>query len=181
MEYNKVFGIGLPKTGTVSLQKCLTGMGFRTLHFPEYFLKDVYINGNYEWPDTWDAIVNFGETFYASLDEQYPNSKFIYTMRSVEDWLKSVEKHFKQWGKHKPYQLPMIDVFGSLVYNEARCRELYETHYSSIHHYFYTKYDSIEKFKGKLLVLRLENNDVSEKLAKFLGKSAVEFPHLHRS
>lgn len=175
-EYNKVFGIGLPKTGTVSLARCLSGMGFRTLHFPEYFLKDVYLNGNYEWPDTWDAIVNFGETFYATLDETYPNSKFIYTTRPMKDWLKSIEKHFKQWGKHKPYQLPMIDVFGTLVYNEARCRELYKTHRKAVTSYFDRKQDQIQ-----ILDLTYKGNFSSELLSIFLDKPAADFPHLHRT
>ena len=37
-------------------------------------------------------LTNFGEHFYPQLDQAYPNSKFILTIRDEETWLVSWKK-----------------------------------------------------------------------------------------
>jgi len=123
---NKIFGIGLPKTGTTSLNKALQILGYRSVHSPiqytfaqssgipmykwgyvvENTLKDEgLLKFVPEWSDIkedlkisdWDAITNFGEHTYPILDKKFPNSKFILTVRNKNTWLKSVNSLLGGW------------------------------------------------------------------------------------
>lgn len=88
----KVFNIGLPKTGTSSLAKALEVLGIKCLHNPHHLREEV-MQGNFHFDSSgdWQAICNFGEHFYPQLDQAYLGSKFILTERDLESWLKSIE------------------------------------------------------------------------------------------
>ena len=81
----KVFGIGLPKTGTTSLGYCFRRLWFkhRTFHMDlalkvkrnqvnEALREAERFEAFEDWP--WFAI-------YRELDQRFPNSKFILTLR----------------------------------------------------------------------------------------------------
>jgi hypothetical protein len=88
-DVNKVFGIGLPKTGTTSLNAALNHLGFNSIHNPLDLRRQAH-EGQYRFDrDDWDALTNFGEHFYPQLDEAYPGSKFILTVRNEEEWAES--------------------------------------------------------------------------------------------
>lgn len=94
-EINKVFGIGLPKTGTTSLNSALSQLGFTSLHNPLDLRQQAH-EGNYRFDrNDWDALTNFGEHFYPQLDEAYPGSKFILTVRDEEEWIDSWRRQIK--------------------------------------------------------------------------------------
>ena len=93
----RIFGIGMHKTATTSLHKAFQILGFDSLHW-----------GRGEAPLIWEEVNAAGrsmtlERFYAAcdmpipllyqkLDEAYPGSKFILTIRDEAKWLKSVER-----------------------------------------------------------------------------------------
>ncbi|MEO1350360.1 MAG: sulfotransferase, partial [Cyanobacteria bacterium J06635_15] len=53
---SKIFNIGLPKTGTVSLNAALVLLGYRSLHNPLDLRFMSYKKGIYNYPrDDWDA------------------------------------------------------------------------------------------------------------------------------
>ena len=96
----RIFGIGLHKTATTSLHHALRMLGFDSVHWPSG-----------EWArDVWDEMRNLGrsptlERSYAAtdlpipllfreLDQAYPGSKFILTLRDEVDWLRSVRDHW---------------------------------------------------------------------------------------
>ena len=116
---NKILGVGLPKTGTTSLQKALQILGYRTVHSPRQYTFSQCLNiPMHRWEEVvstvfkeenflkyipavgslkkdlkitdWDAMVNFGEHIYPILDKKFPNSKFILTVRDKVSWLESV-------------------------------------------------------------------------------------------
>jgi hypothetical protein len=90
--FNKIFNIGLPKTGTTSLHQALKELGFMSVHNPRPFRKQA-AEGQYHFePDDWRALNNFGEHCYPQLDQAYPNSKFILTVRDEQAWLASWQK-----------------------------------------------------------------------------------------
>jgi hypothetical protein len=89
VDINKVFGIGLPKTGTTSLNAALNHLGLKSIHNPLDLRRQAH-EGQYCFDrDDWDALTNFGEHFYPQLDEAYPGSKFILTVRDEEEWADS--------------------------------------------------------------------------------------------
>ncbi|WPJ97739.1 sulfotransferase [Coraliomargarita algicola] len=104
----KVFVIGLPKTGTTSVDAALTMLGYRCRHNPFNF-RALAMRGCYRFEpvDDWDALSNFGEHFYPQLDKEYPNSRFILTTREKESWLTSVERQFSKFDGLGLHHMPL--------------------------------------------------------------------------
>jgi hypothetical protein len=87
---NKVFGIGLSRTGTTSLNSCLNVLGFNSKH---WMINKKII----DWVDIFnfngltDTPISFQ---FESIYYAFPKAKFIYTIRDSDSWGKSVERHF---------------------------------------------------------------------------------------
>jgi hypothetical protein len=107
----RVFGIGLHKTGTTSLAKALTQLGYRCAHWPsahwakavwEEFQADQRSLTLEKTPAATDLPLAL---LFRELDDAYPGSKFVLTTRDEGDWLRSVERHFSPdnrfWGTWK--------------------------------------------------------------------------------
>lgn len=96
---NKIFEIGLPKTGTTSL-----GMAYEILGFKKRgWNHRIYDLWKEKGMDYLFPIIDNATAFqdgpwhdcdYKILDQRYPNSKFIILERNNEDWLRSKEMHF---------------------------------------------------------------------------------------
>jgi hypothetical protein len=95
----KVFGIGLNKTGTTTLGECGKILGLCCTSCDKGLLEDVASRNDFsriihkvnqhdlfeDWP--WPLI-------YKQLDQMFPGSKFILTVRSSEGkWLESLKNH----------------------------------------------------------------------------------------
>jgi len=97
----RVFGIGMHKTGTTSLASALNTLGFECAHWPSP-----------RWArDVWEEVSQHGRSptlerhmaatdlpmplLYRQLDLNYPGSKFVLTVRSEENWLRSVKNHWE--------------------------------------------------------------------------------------
>lgn len=103
----KIFGIGLNKTATYSLSKALNLLGFNSLHYrsPKHkkliakIMIDNKANGRrpLHGLDRYDAFTDFFTQsttgIYTVLDEAYPDSQFILTVRDLDSWLSSRENH----------------------------------------------------------------------------------------
>lgn len=88
----KVIGIGLPRTGTCSLSKALTILGYSVQHFP--------LNIKSKWREYLtkrDAIVDITMLGFRpkELFEKFPEAIFIYTKRDNESWVKSMKQLYK--------------------------------------------------------------------------------------
>jgi hypothetical protein len=172
---NKIFNIGLPKSGTTSLQAALVKLGYRSFHNPTRLRSLSYERGIYRYPrDDWDALTNFGEHFYPQLDSCYPNSRFILTIRDKEAWLNSAEK----WFSRKPKN-PWIDyrgrveVFGCTYFQRERFAYVFDLHYRNVCDYFSER-------QHDLLILDPSVESAWTKLCDFLGHPVPEepFPHV---
>ena len=90
----KIFCIGLSRTGTTSLTKALNILGYRAVHAPGlkvFFNRPFMFRGHHLENDNAFAdisVIPFYKTFYY----KFPNSKFILTIRDVESWLVSLSK-----------------------------------------------------------------------------------------
>jgi len=161
MKPNKVFCIGLPKTGTTSMTIALGQLGYRTLHNPKEVRHHMVMN-NYPIPGSqkWDALSNVGEWKFPDLDHAYPNSKFILTTRPIEPWLASLSKKNQPKNHHV-----RLEIFGCYFYNELRFRHIREQHIMAVTSYFHNRPNDLlifDMFSGPL-----EAN--WSKLASFLG------------
>jgi len=168
----KVFGIGLSRTGTVSLSAALTRLGYSTKHYP-HLLKIVELSRQY------DALTDSPVAPYAEvLDRLYPDAKFILTVRDVADWLESCRRHWarraiadirpgwKLWNRRANYGMETYDA-------EAFARS-YHAHASRVCAYF-------EGRPGQLLILDICGGEGYERLCPFLGLPVIDepFPHLN--
>ncbi len=198
--FNKIFNIGLPRTGTTSLNRALNDLGFRSIHNPKHFRKQA-MEGRYHFDnDDWQALTNFGEHFYPQLDQTYPNSKFILTVRDEMDWLNSWRRQIgnstgdevpTRWAWTRPLRMwerkmrrvfgyntrithmhARIDIFGTYKFHADRCLYVYRLH----------RKDALDYFKERpqdLLVMDICGADGWEKLCPFLEIRAfpkVPFP-----
>lgn len=170
----KVFNIGLPKTGTTSLHQALLQLRYRSLHNPLKFRELSYRQGIYRYPDdNWDALTNFGEHFYPQLDRNYPDSRFILTLRDKERWLQSTEKWFSRRPlKPKKDNIGRVETFGCMRFNHERFSYVYDYHLNNVKTYFKHRPDD-------LLILNIDTDDSWVKLCTFLNEpiSDSSFPH----
>ena len=169
---NKIIGIGLPKTGTSTLSRCLTAMNIPTLHFGSNKCDGIRHNmyrGIYKYNimNKYKGITNAFDTIYPQIDKTYPNSVFILTIRNKDDWLKSCEKHFNKallnvGEEAMTFMRHNIITFGTCLYNEDRFSYVYDTHLENAQRYFQDRKDS-------LLTINICEADNLGSLYKFLA------------
>ncbi|WP_373528649.1 sulfotransferase family protein [Nostoc sp.] len=172
---SKIFGIGLSKTGTSSLHNALELLGYSSVHFP------------LTWAafDSHDAASDLPVACrFKELDERYPGSKFILTIRDMRGWLQSCADHFGHRVKLEqfPVQLRVIfmwhrqQVFGTVGYDPVLFEEAYLRHLEHVQQYFLSR-------PQDLLVLNICVGEGWKKLCPFLGYPILEvpFPHSNRA
>jgi len=176
---NKVFDIGFHKTGTKSLGKALELLNYRVCG--PIGVRDINISQKlpqlaFEQAEHFDAFQdNPWAILYRELDQHFPSSKFILTLRPTTSWIASVVKYFGT------EDTPMRELiygkgYGHPVGNEARYIQRYEQHNQAVLDYFKHRPDD-------LLILRLTEGEGWEKLCPFLHKSipTLSFPHENRN
>lgn len=104
---NKVFCIGLNRTGTTSLHNALRMLGYNSVHFKDdegNNIKDMIVNNllskhnilngldHYDAFTDWERAPYTVEVVQKFLNE-YPKAKFILNYRDVESWIESRKKH----------------------------------------------------------------------------------------
>lgn len=180
----KIFGLGLSKTGTSSLEEALNILGFPTIHYPfDLATYNELRRGEYKLSilQQYRGIVDIPVApYYAQLDKAYPGSKFILTVRNIESWLKSAEKHWElmmKWWHNYPefkkfHEFIGAAVYGSIEFNEGRFRFVYNTHVKNV----------IDYFSGRdndLLVIDICSGEGWKKLCEFLQVPLPEVPFPH--
>ena len=202
---DKVFCIGFNKTGTTSIELVLNNFGYvvgrqieAELLMDDWAMRD--FRRIIDFCETAEAFqdVPFSLDFtYQALDQAFPKSKFILTVRNnADEWyrslvrfhakivgvtsaptandLKNASYHSKGW-LWRQHQY----IFGAdedTVYNEALYKSCYTNHNHQVLEYF--------KYRPKdLLVINLAEPTAMQNLCEFLeieydGKA---MPHLNRS
>lgn len=179
----KIFGVGLPKTGTRSLGYCYRRFGFKHRSYDmdlavqvkrnqlEPVFAEVAKHEAFEdWP--WFSI-------YRELDLRFPGSKFILTLRKDTDaYVNSLRGHHERQGIRKVgFVKPhwWNELFGVEPCDwdyEASARR-YERHNREVLEYFAGRIDK------DLLVVCWENGDGWAKLSGFLNKRQPDEPFPH--
>lgn len=180
----KIFGVGLPKTGTSSLSRALEILGYRSCHFPHDPVTVAELKaGRYDLSilQEYDALTDVPvPAVFAQLDAVWPGSKFVLTVRDLPSWLESC--------RHAPFnqpdQVPAVGsmrefyrvlLYGTVVFQADRFAWVYETHERQVTEHF------AGENSNRLLVLDLVGGEGWERLCPFLGVPApdVPFPHLN--
>jgi hypothetical protein len=199
----KILGVGLSKTGTMSLTVALRRVGFKTMHYDRARLNDVLDGSNprpnFRRYDDVDAVTDIPSAyFYRELLEAYPEAKAILTIRDVESWWRSVSHHVN-------VQFPLPQHLGCAPWTQplgsAPCTDsdAHARFMLLLHNYVYGSPTALEFLWKKkyldhnecvvqqvpserLLVMNITAGDGWEKLCGFLGVPVPDapFPHLHR-
>ncbi len=175
---SKVCYIGHFKTGTVSFWKAMQKLKYNSVHFPMDYFQYLDDYGNVSWPTKYTAFSNCNEIEYPLVDKTYPNSKFVYPLRPVEDWLESIELFLNRPGRdvQADYWIDrrLKKCLGSESFNRALYRKSYLAHQEKVFEYF--------EGRDNFLALDLYADDKWGPLCKFLDKPIPkrEYPHLHK-
>ena len=180
----KVIGIGLPKTGTTTLGYCFRRFGYKHRTYDmdlavqvkkkqlDVVLEEAEKYETFEdWP--WFLI-------YKELDQRFPNSKFILTLRKdTETYVRSLQGHHERQGiRNHDFVKPhwWDDVFGvnPSEWDYEKSARRYEQHNRDVLAYF------AGRINKDLLVVCWENGDGWSELSRFLNKQPPNepFPHL---
>lgn len=177
----KVFGIGLSRTGSASLAEALRLLGYRTAHIVEH--KNA-LRGQTSWFHgdfladclaDYDAAADLPiATYFPQLDERYPRSRFILTVRDLPSWLASAEQHwqrqFDDTNAVADYRRTLrLITFGIAGFSRSRFRFVYEAHTENVRRYFRAR-------SHDLLVLDICNGEGWEQLCPFLNKPVPQLP-----
>ena len=103
----KIFCIGLSRTGTKSLDSALTKLGYDAAHWINPITKDLLKPDDYFLFDAFSDITVAAD--YCWLRERFTNAKFIFTQREPASWNKSISRHYKcQAGVDNPRELTAL-------------------------------------------------------------------------
>jgi hypothetical protein len=173
---NKVVGIGFHKTGTSTLDIVLKTLGYNVLGVRTDLAKTLLKNdleSVLKIADKYDAYQdNPWPLLYKEIDQRYPGSKFILTLREDEKWISSVVNHFtsddtamREW----------IYGIGHPKGNESTYLLRYQRHNQEVINYFKDR-------KEDLLTVSWEKGDEWERICTFLGEAVPKaaFPHANR-
>ncbi len=170
----KIFGIGLYKTGTSSLHRALTILGFRSFHNVIFYSKKVSENPGVLFPesvlDEFDAFGNHPfSAHFKEVDQEYPNSKFILTLRDLDSWLKSVQQHVNR-NRFNPFYRGKFN-----QYDETKEIKRWHQHTEDVVNYFKDR-------SQDLLIMNIVEGDGWAPLCAFLDLSvpSIPFPHWNR-
>lgn len=146
----RIFGIGLNKTATTSLHQGLTRLGFNSLHWggPETrLLVEQALSEGKNLLDNLDPQIDaFSDILalssnYRLLDEQYPGSRFILTVRPVDVWLQSRQRHVERNIRRKAAG----EYDGNfLTADRPAWRAEWEAHVAAVREYFVGRDDFLE-------------------------------------
>jgi hypothetical protein len=179
---DKVFCIGMFRTGTTSLSKSLEILGYNVSSLPWWkpfnttpMIFDVWYEMDYDWDQymnvIWEYTLKYNSFsdypwmfLYHKCYEWYPFSKFILTVR---DPYELAESEYRWWVYHN---IP-IEKFPS----KSKFVDRYVKHYTSVINFF----DSKDNF----LQMNIFDGDGWDVLCNFLNKPIpdVEFPHLNKT
>jgi hypothetical protein len=192
----KVFGIGFNKTGTTSLEAAMDKLGFIVAnqitsikYMRDWGQRDFKRLIKYCRYGQFFQDIPFSKPFtYEVLDQAFPGSKFILTVRdNPEQWYNSLTKfHAKLWGKdnriptkenlindkkfYKGYRWEMNRLSYNTpeddIYNKEQLIESYTRHNKNVKEYFRHR-------PNDLLVLNVAEENAYQKLCDFLGEEPV--------
>ena len=189
-DYEKVFCVGLSKTGTTTMKACFEQLGLDPVASPSSrdrnipsFGRDIR-RGHYErvlqyaqqFTSFEDRPWNIGD-MYRVLNEAFPKSKTILTVRDPESWWRSVEHWLTN--VHPQRTKTYLQHLGVTEFSKDAFVASYLDYNERVIRYFRAVRE--QEGREKLLIMNLEQGDAWEKLCAFLHKPVPDVPFPHRN
>lgn len=165
---HKVFCIGFQRTGTTTVLEALRVLGYFGVHFAPWLLPAVE-SGIFDWSqiDPYDAMAdNPFPLMYRELDEHYPDSRFVLTVRDTDAWLRSERYLVEELAPHSKWTQ---HIYGTEHFEPERFRDRYERHNQEVLDYFAQRPDD-------LLVIDVTTGEPWAALCAFLDEPVPEEP-----
>jgi hypothetical protein len=184
-EAEKVFGIGLSRTGTSSLNAAFEILGYQAMHWLNPVTRDLLHQEDFLLFDAFSDICVSHQ--FEWLYHTYPNSKFILTTRPVDSWAVSVERHYKnQHGSCGPSALKTSSAKRRFRNRGGQIEANLYTQYQSWPEAYAAFSERVDGFfedkpKHRFLELSVVEGEGWERLCPFLDKPlpSVDFPNLN--
>lgn len=175
---NKLFIIGLPRTGTTSISVALLEHDYMVAH-------TAFTKRAFELADVVSDAPVFSD--YKELDELFPGSKFVYLDRDLDKWIASAQMLLK---KMESRLHPVTGVFSPVLkrsFDEVFALTTTEDPHTAEHLeacYLKHQKEVFEYFEGRddFISINVSHDNSLPTLLAFLGKSVkenTEFPHLN--
>ena len=184
-----VFGVGFGRTGTASLTAALNLLGVRARHFLDYksllhqfdSARRVFrVDHVLPMLEGYQAIANGTGLPYRDLDQIFPGSKFILTVRDPDSWLRSKQRYasmeIAEWpliasATRDAKRFVRDQIYGSFEFDRNTWLKAYQEQVAGVMDYFRDR-------PADLLVMDIAGGDGWEKLCPFLGlpRPAEPFP-----
>lgn len=169
----KIFGIGLSRTGTSSLNDALKVLGYKAIHYPKPSLFPELIQVMKHCDAGTDTPITLA---YKELDKAFPDSKFILTTRSLQSWLVSCEnfRHFRIALKDERKYV-RLGIYKHNGFHKRKFKQAYFRHHKDVYEYF--------RMRDDLLIIDFTKGEGWEELCEFLNKEIpdIPFPHSNKS
>lgn len=178
------FPIIMQNTSALAKVKYRINRWVQEIGFKKPLFKDFVLGTSnqavFSAPDhnSFDAMTDLPvAVFFKELDKEFPNSKFILTVRDEEAWLKSCEKFFAN-GNHQFFKWIQLhfDVYGANAFDKNLFRTAYRNHIEQVKLYF-------ESRPNDLVIMNIPKGDGWDKLCPFVGEeiSKTPFPNKNAS
>ncbi|MGW2633897.1 sulfotransferase family protein [Streptomyces chattanoogensis] len=184
----KVFGLGLPRTGTRSLRAALHLLGYDVAHYPvDRASLDALARGDGRLPllEHYDGLADVAAVpCFRELDALHRGARFILTVREKGSWLASLEENWPtaaapgspcgrdddaRGAVRETRRFLREAVYGCHAFDAGRLSRVYDEHVAAVRAHF-------DGRPGDLLVLDIVGGEGWERLAPFLGVAAPAAP-----
>jgi hypothetical protein len=174
------------KTGTTSLHHAFQILGLKSAHWQtapwaKHVWREATQNGRSPTLEKFYCVCDVPITIlYRELDQAYPGSKFILTVRDEWAWLKSVANHWDPARNQYRWQWDH-DVFTHRLHNLIYGRKDFDPT-TMLNRYRQHNADVLEYFASRpqdLLVLDLDKGQGWPELCRFLEMPAPNVPYPH--
>ena len=179
----RIFGVGMQKTGTTSLHEALSILGLDSFHWgtgeAPLIWQEMNDSGRSKTLEQWYALSDMPiPLLYKKLDQSYPGSKFILTIRNEKDWLKSVsglwdyERNRTRWmWDVYPFTNRIHTVmYGQKDFDAKIFLARYKRHNAEVLQYFRDR-------PNDLLVINMDEPHKWPELCNFLKISVPDAPY----
>ncbi len=192
--------IGFPKTGTTSLSRAMSMLGFRATHTlieecnrpwakrtpaaRDLFAKWLSGRVDFDALARWDYVGSLFFPIFDRIDRENPGSRFILTVRDPASWLVSMRR-FQERYRFRDVSGPLelnlgmvirIQLLGCLITaDDGKMLDAYESHNERVRRHF--------AGTDRLLVMDVCAGEGWEVLCPFVGRPvpAAKFPHENRT
>ncbi|WP_258105243.1 sulfotransferase family protein [Marinoscillum sp. MHG1-6] len=173
IKYNKVFCIGLSRTGTTSLHELLQELDLRSVHYIEPLIE----GKDWTLVDHNDAISDTPiPLLFKSCDQRYPHSKFILTTRNKDAWLDSMKWLFRHgkviWNWPRSVDQYHRELYGTKNYDQKKLSRAFDEYHDKARSYFKDRPED-------LLEINIDNGFEVKAICDFLNVPLKKVTPIH--